>query len=189
MFNVDIVEHYTYLGVFIDNKLDWTKNTKVLNKKGHFLRRLRSFNICRTMLRMFSVVATAIIFAVVCWGSRLSVAGANRLNKLISSTPRSMLSKLRAILQYGSCRSGRIEEHLQPETNCSALVSHFPRNLEAVSKHQQEVLQNLIQKERTAVTITESKIKYFHKCLFKFTLFAYRSLRVQETRKHLKNIC
>ena len=55
--NVDIVEHYKYLGVFIDNKLDWTKNTEVLYKKGqsrlYFLRRLRSFNICRTMLRMF----------------------------------------------------------------------------------------------------------------------------------------
>ena len=25
--NVDFVEHSKYLGVFIDNKLDWTKNT------------------------------------------------------------------------------------------------------------------------------------------------------------------
>ena len=31
--NVDIVEHYKYLGVFIDNKLDWTNNTEVLYKK------------------------------------------------------------------------------------------------------------------------------------------------------------
>ena len=75
--NVDIVEHYKYLGVFTDNKLDRTKNTEVLYKKGqsrlYFLRRLRSFNICRTMLRMFykSVVASAILFAVVCLGSRL----------------------------------------------------------------------------------------------------------------------
>ena len=30
-----------------------------------------------------SVVASAILFAVVCWGSRLRVANANRLNKLI----------------------------------------------------------------------------------------------------------
>ena len=87
--NVDIVEHYKYLGVYTDNKLDWIKNTEVLYKKGqsrlYFLRRLRSFNICRTMLRMFyeSVVASAILFAVVCWGSRLRVKDANRLNKLI----------------------------------------------------------------------------------------------------------
>ena len=121
--NVDIVEHYKYLGVFIDNKLDWIKNTEVLYKKGqsrlYFLRRLRSFNICRTMLRMFyeSVVASAILFAVVCWGSRLRVADANRLNKLIRKasdvvgveldtltavSDGRMPSKLRAILQYGS---------------------------------------------------------------------------------------
>ena len=37
------------------------------------------------MLRMFyeSVVASAILFAVVCWISRLRVPDANRLNKLI----------------------------------------------------------------------------------------------------------
>ena len=121
--NVDIVEHYKYLGVFIDNKLDWTKNTEVLYKKGqsrlYFLRRLRSFNICRTMLRMSyeSVVASAILFAVVYWGSRLRVADGNRLNKLIRKasdvvglkldtltavSDRRMLSKLQPILQYGS---------------------------------------------------------------------------------------
>nr|XP_023652428.1 uncharacterized protein LOC111835896 isoform X1 [Paramormyrops kingsleyae]XP_023652429.1 uncharacterized protein LOC111835896 isoform X1 [Paramormyrops kingsleyae] len=50
-------------------------------KWAYFLRRLRSFNICRTMLRIFyeSVVASAIA----CWGSTLRVADANRLNKLI----------------------------------------------------------------------------------------------------------
>ena len=32
--NVEIAEHHKYLGVFIDNKLDWTKNTEVVYKKG-----------------------------------------------------------------------------------------------------------------------------------------------------------
>ena len=32
--NVDIVEHYKYLGLFINNKLDWTKKTEILYKKG-----------------------------------------------------------------------------------------------------------------------------------------------------------
>ena len=86
---VDIVEEYKYLGVYLDHKLDWTRNTEAVYKKGlsrlYFLRRLRSFNICRTMLRMFyeSVVASAILYAIVCWGSRLKVADTNRLNKLI----------------------------------------------------------------------------------------------------------
>ncbi len=117
--SVDIVEDYKYLGVHIDNKLDWGKNTDALYRKGqsrlYFLRRLRSFNICRTMLRMFyeSVVASAIFYAVVCWGSRLRVADANRLNRLIRKasdvvgvkldpltvvSDRRMLHKVKAIL-------------------------------------------------------------------------------------------
>ena len=73
----------------MDNKLDWTRNTEAIYKNGlshlYFLRRLRSFNICRMMPRMFheSVVASAILCAVVRWGSRLRVADTNRLNRLI----------------------------------------------------------------------------------------------------------
>ena len=69
---MDIVEDYKYLRVHSDNKLDWRKCTDALYKKAlsflYFLRWLRSFNICRTMLRIFyeSVVARAILFAVVC---------------------------------------------------------------------------------------------------------------------------
>lgn len=138
---VDTVEEYKYLGVHIDNKLDWARNTDALFKKGqsrlYFLRRLRSFNICRTMLRMFyeSVVSSAILFALVCWGSRLKVADSNRLNKLIrkagdvigvkldsleSVMERRMLEKLQSILentthplhqflvQHRSTRTGRL---------------------------------------------------------------------------------
>ena len=120
-YNVGIVEHHKYLGVFIDNKLDWTLKSFTRRDRAAsiLLRKLRSFNICRTMLRMFyeSVVASAILFAVVCWGSRLRAADANRLNMLIrkasdvvgveldsltSVSDRMMLLKLRAILQYGS---------------------------------------------------------------------------------------
>ncbi|KAI4899211.1 hypothetical protein NFI96_027262, partial [Prochilodus magdalenae] len=121
--SVDTVEDYKYLGVHIDNKLDWAKNTDALYRKGqsrlYFLRRLRSFNICRTMLRIFyeSVVASAILYAVACWGSRLRVADANRLNKLIRKasdvvgveldslmavSERRTLSKLQTIMDNGS---------------------------------------------------------------------------------------
>ncbi|KAI4897881.1 hypothetical protein NFI96_029587, partial [Prochilodus magdalenae] len=121
--SVDTVEDYKYLGVHIDNKLDWAKNTDALYRKGqsrlYFLRRLRSFNICRTMLRIFyeSVVASAILYAVACWGSRLRVADANRLNKLIHKasdvvgveldslmavSERRTLSKLQTIMDNGS---------------------------------------------------------------------------------------
>lgn len=49
--------------VYTDNKLTWTWNAKAVLKKGKsrlwLLRRLRSFNVCRTVLRLFyeSVVA------------------------------------------------------------------------------------------------------------------------------------
>ena len=51
----------------------------------YFLRPLRSFNICPTILRIFdeSVVVSPILCAVVCWDSRLRVADTNRLNKLV----------------------------------------------------------------------------------------------------------
>ena len=85
----DTAEEYKYLGVLFINKLDWTRNTEAVYKIGQsrlfFLRRLRSFNICRMMLRMFyeSVVASVIFFTVTCWGSGLKVADNNRLRKLI----------------------------------------------------------------------------------------------------------
>lgn len=32
--SVDIMEDYTYLGAFLDNKPDWVRNTEALHKKG-----------------------------------------------------------------------------------------------------------------------------------------------------------
>ncbi|KAI3353469.1 hypothetical protein L3Q82_019997, partial [Scortum barcoo] len=68
---VDEVEDYKYLGVVIDNRLDWKSNTEAVYKKGmsrlYFLRKLlRSFNVGSRMLEIFyqSVVASAIFFAV-----------------------------------------------------------------------------------------------------------------------------
>lgn len=67
---MDIVDDCKYLGVYLNNKLDWTKNSEAVYRKGQsrllLLRRLRPLNICGTMLRMFyeSVVASAIYFAV-----------------------------------------------------------------------------------------------------------------------------
>ncbi|XP_035515361.1 transmembrane protein 109 [Morone saxatilis] len=98
---MDTVEDYKY----IDNKLGY------LYRKGlYFLRRRRSFNICRTMLRMFyeSVVASAILFAVVYWGSRLRVADANRLNKLIRKASDAVgveLDSLQQCQRGGRCPS------------------------------------------------------------------------------------
>ena len=51
----------------------------------YFLRKLRSFNVCRKMSEIFyqSVVASAIFFAAVCWGSSIRASDTNRLDKTI----------------------------------------------------------------------------------------------------------
>lgn len=80
-----------YLGVHLNHKLDWTNNTTALYKKGqsrlYLLRRLRSFGVGGggALLRTFydSVVASAIFYGVVCWGSSITAADRKRLDKLI----------------------------------------------------------------------------------------------------------
>jgi len=79
---VDIVEEYKYLGVHIDNKMDWTKNTKALYKKGQSPVFSTETQIFQRLIYC-SVVASVIFYAVVCWGSRVKAADAKRLNKLI----------------------------------------------------------------------------------------------------------
>uniref|UniRef100_A0A8C4SNG4 Reverse transcriptase domain-containing protein n=1 Tax=Erpetoichthys calabaricus TaxID=27687 RepID=A0A8C4SNG4_ERPCA len=86
---VQMVQTYKYLGVQLDDKLDWTANTDALCKKGqsrlYFLRRLASFNICNKMLQMFyqTVVASALFYAVVCWGGSITKKDASLLDKLV----------------------------------------------------------------------------------------------------------
>ncbi|TWW75415.1 hypothetical protein D4764_13G0000770 [Takifugu flavidus] len=86
---VEIVPSYRFLCVHLDNKLEWSTNTDAVYKKAmrrlYFLRRLRSFSVCSRVLHMFyqSVMASIIVFAVVCWGAGIKAKDANRLNKLI----------------------------------------------------------------------------------------------------------
>ncbi|KAI3361221.1 hypothetical protein L3Q82_013416 [Scortum barcoo] len=84
------VRTYKYLGVHLNNKLDWTDNTDSLYKKGQsrlymLRRRLGSFGVCRPLLRTFyeTVVASVVSYAVVCWGGGCSERDKKRLNRLI----------------------------------------------------------------------------------------------------------
>ena len=98
--DVEVVSAYKYLGVTLDNKLDWSTNTQAVYKKGlsrlYFLRRLRSFHVCNKMLQMFyqSVVASTIFFAVVSWGAGIKAKDANKLKKLIKKAESVVGSKL-----------------------------------------------------------------------------------------------
>lgn len=87
--NIENVQSYKYLGVHLDNKLDWSVQTGTAYKKGqsrlYFLRKLKSFNVCNEFLHTFyhSVVSSAVFFGVFCWGSGITVRDRNRLDKLI----------------------------------------------------------------------------------------------------------
>ncbi|KAI3355676.1 hypothetical protein L3Q82_004274 [Scortum barcoo] len=77
--DIDTVKSYKYLGVHLNDSLDWSDNTNALVKKGNsrlfLLRRLRSFGVQGPLLlRTFydSVVASAIFYGIVCWASSIT---------------------------------------------------------------------------------------------------------------------
>ncbi|KAI4885165.1 hypothetical protein NFI96_024172 [Prochilodus magdalenae] len=86
---VEMVKTYRYLGLHLDERLDWSANTDILYRKGqsrlYFLWRLGSFNICRKLLQMFfqTVVASCVFYAVVCWGGSIKKRDKMRLDKLV----------------------------------------------------------------------------------------------------------
>ncbi|KAM8738428.1 uncharacterized protein AB9X84_020913 [Acanthopagrus schlegelii] len=87
--DIKMVTSYKYLGVDMNNKLDWTDYTAATYKKGqsrlYLLRKLRSFGVQGALLTSFydSVVASAIFYGVVCWSSSISAADRRRLDNLM----------------------------------------------------------------------------------------------------------
>ncbi|TWW65078.1 hypothetical protein D4764_22G0007250 [Takifugu flavidus] len=87
--DIDVVESYKYLGVHLNNVLDWTHNTDALVKKGNsrlfLLRRLRSFGVQGPLLRTFydSVVGSAIFYGIVCWSSSIRDRDRKRMDRLV----------------------------------------------------------------------------------------------------------
>ncbi|TWW80191.1 hypothetical protein D4764_01G0000060 [Takifugu flavidus] len=87
--DVDVVESYKYLGVHLNNNLDWSHNTDALVKKGNsrlfLLRRLRSFGVQGPLLRTFyySVVGSAIFYGIVCWSSSITDRDRKRMDRLV----------------------------------------------------------------------------------------------------------
>ncbi|TWW64159.1 hypothetical protein D4764_03G0011670 [Takifugu flavidus] len=91
---VEGVQTYKYLGLWLDNRLDWTSNTRQLYKKTqsrmYFLRRLRSFNICRKLLWMFYQLEKLI--------RRASSVVGMKLKPLATVAERRTIDKLRSIM-------------------------------------------------------------------------------------------
>ena len=83
------MEGIRYLGIYLDNSLDWKYNTEDVYRKGqrrlYFMRKLRLFNVGSKMLLIFypSHMASATSFAAICWGSSIRASDSRRLNKLM----------------------------------------------------------------------------------------------------------
>jgi len=116
---VEIVQQYKYLGTILDNKLDWTANTKALVKKGnqrlYFLRKLRSFGVRSEILRTFyqATVESVLSYNNLCFNGNLQSMDSGSLTKLTKTAcsivggavndlntlnERKALKKIRAIL-------------------------------------------------------------------------------------------
>ncbi|KAI4889418.1 hypothetical protein NFI96_008497 [Prochilodus magdalenae] len=88
--DVEVVRSYRYLGVHLDERLDWSVNTDMVYKEAqsrlYFLRRLGSFRICQKLLLMFyqSVVASVLLSMLWCVGEgSISKRDAGRLDRLV----------------------------------------------------------------------------------------------------------
>lgn len=137
---IETVDSYKYLGVHLNNKLDWTTNTDALYKKGqsrlHLLRRLRSFGVCRTLLKTFydSVVASALFYAVVCWGG-CTDRDRNRIDKLVRRSGSVLGCSLESVVVVGERRmlaklTSIMDNPLHPlHETVSAMSSSFSQRL------------------------------------------------------------
>ena len=84
--DIKIRRSYKYLGVHLNNELEWTPNTTALYKKRqsrlYLFRRLSSMSVWATSQDLhLDVVASGISGCVVCWGSSITAAG--RHNTLV----------------------------------------------------------------------------------------------------------
>ena len=86
---VEIVQSYKYLGVYLDSKLDWKENSNSVLKKTQsrlfHLRKLRSFDISRSLLNVFyqGILASVLFYAVLGWGGSITAMDKSRINKAI----------------------------------------------------------------------------------------------------------
>ena len=86
---VQRVQSYKYLGVLMDDKLDWHLHidsvVKKLHKRMCCLRKLKSFDVSPKILTMFynSVVCSVWRYCLVCWRENATGAGKLRSDKFI----------------------------------------------------------------------------------------------------------
>lgn len=86
---VEILNSYKYLGLTLDNKINWHSYIEVLCKKIHkrlfLLKKLRSFNVSKKILINFyrAIIESVINFGINCWGGSITASDKYKINKLI----------------------------------------------------------------------------------------------------------
>ena len=130
------MDSYRYLGVHLNNRLDWSDHASALYRKGqsrlYLLRRLRSFGVQGAPLRtFFDSVASAIFYGVVC----ISAVDRNRLDRLIRKSSSVLDCPLDSVQVVGERRmlvklASMLERDSHPlQDTLTALCSSFSDRL------------------------------------------------------------
>ena len=86
---VQITDTYKYLGINIDQNLDWHAHTdaliKKMNQRLYFMRKLKSFKVSNNIIKLFylSSIQSIILFGISCWGGNLTQTDKTRIDRLI----------------------------------------------------------------------------------------------------------
>ena len=87
---VERVSEYKYLGTVIDDKLNFSANTKVLQKKCqsriYLLQKLRNLDVSTYVLKTFyrSFIESILTFSFLCWFSGLSMDDKKKVNRVVN---------------------------------------------------------------------------------------------------------
>lgn len=102
---VEQVKSYKYLGVLINNKLDWSDHalsiTSKINKRMFFVRKLNYFKVDKTLISLFylSVIQSIIYFCVCVHGEGMSKQKTSIKLPLSLNKPQELLVSLKNILK------------------------------------------------------------------------------------------
>ena len=85
---VEQVENYKYLGVHVNNKLDWTVHTSSviskINQRMFFVRKLNYFKVDKTLISLFyqSVIQSIISFCICIWGGNANSKAISKIDSV-----------------------------------------------------------------------------------------------------------
>ena len=86
---VEIVSTYKYLGITVDDKLNWKTHISnvysKINQRLYFLRKLKSFHVDNVIMSLFykATMESLVTFCITCWGGNARGKERERLDGLI----------------------------------------------------------------------------------------------------------